>query len=1248
MRKNIKFPYLVTGLLAFFSLFFCSAQTKKKGKYPSLFWEITGNGLQKPSYLFGTMHVSSKKVFHLSDSFFYALKQVDVVAVETNPASWQDDYLDSDGEMPWLQMEAEMRGMMPNAYMHIKTLAFQPYEKQIERALRSNPAILNGLLYRNRMGMEDYEEDTFLDMYLFQAGRKLGKAVTGLENFKESNKLVAQAYVDDMKAKTKRKAYGYNVTPAMLEEAYRSGNLDLLDSLQRGMMSEAFLEKFLYRRNDIQGASIDTIVRKKQSVFAGVGAAHLGGPKGVIEYLRKKGYKLRPIFMNERDGVQKEEIEKMRVPLKFTRQYAADSLFSIEMPGKFYQFTNVQLPNQYQFADMANGAYYMVTRVPTWATMFGNNEAAVLKKVDSLLYTQIPGKILSKKNIERSGYKGVEVTNRTRRGDIQRYQIYITPFEVLVFKMSGNGDYVSNGAEADQFFNSISIQTPQPATQAYTPAWGGFAAKFPLTPYITQQKRTGAQVKYYAAYHEKESSTYMLVRAPFINFSFIEEDTFDLSLIDESFTSSAMVAEKISSKQGRWQGYPSLDCRYKQKDGSITSCRYVIQGPYYYTILAHGAKELPAHQQFLNSFSILPFSYPLSETRKDTAAKFTVKSPVFPSAGKSIQEKMHDILDNSELPDEVGQYMELLNDINIVVLQADSTTGEKIYIVKHKLPATAIITDSASLFKSSEINFIDSSQVYTIGPKKITAGGYDSYNILVKDTNSSRMFVQKLFYRRGMLYIMSGMTDTLTRPSAFFTDVFATFSPTDTATVNPEAESEAALFFKHYFGNDSSLKKKAIEKLGDFKLTPVHLPDMKRAIEGLSWKTKDYLRLKKNFIAELSRIDTITVTNYLAELYAAAGDTLELQQEILEALQNQQTKASYAVFNELMLKDPLTISVTNNRYDYDDYEFDGYGSGGSIFGNLYDSLALTKTLYPSFFELMNLDDYKKPLMALLGKLVDSGYVKANEYENLYNRFFLEARQQLKKQVVAEKQKEIEGKTNENNTEDKEIYYDRSDNDFSAGNELLSRYAVLLMPFWDTKPDVPLFFNQLLQLKDRKVKYDASLLMLRNGKKVQDTMWTYFAALPLFTVQLYDDLKEAKRLELFPKKYLSQKEMTYALLKRSGSTYYSARSIDTLVWLDKMEIADKGKKGWLHFYKYRDTEQEGEWKFAYAGIQPYNTSEADTDNTFVQKTEVVIDDEEPLKQQMQKIVKELLFSKRKSAAYFYKTENEYYNDLLMEE
>src|SRR6187402_2508110 len=60
-------------------------------KYPSLLWEISGNGLKKPSYLFGTMHVSDKLAFHLADSFYLGIRNADIVALETNPESWQED-----------------------------------------------------------------------------------------------------------------------------------------------------------------------------------------------------------------------------------------------------------------------------------------------------------------------------------------------------------------------------------------------------------------------------------------------------------------------------------------------------------------------------------------------------------------------------------------------------------------------------------------------------------------------------------------------------------------------------------------------------------------------------------------------------------------------------------------------------------------------------------------------------------------------------------------------------------------------------------------------------------------------------------------------------------------------------------------------------------------------------------------------------------------------------------------------------
>ena len=59
-------------------------------KYPSLLWEISKPGQKKPSYLIGTMHVSNKMAFNLPDSFYHAIRSANVVALETNPETWQE------------------------------------------------------------------------------------------------------------------------------------------------------------------------------------------------------------------------------------------------------------------------------------------------------------------------------------------------------------------------------------------------------------------------------------------------------------------------------------------------------------------------------------------------------------------------------------------------------------------------------------------------------------------------------------------------------------------------------------------------------------------------------------------------------------------------------------------------------------------------------------------------------------------------------------------------------------------------------------------------------------------------------------------------------------------------------------------------------------------------------------------------------------------------------------------------------
>ncbi|RYF87919.1 MAG: hypothetical protein EOO03_09590 [Chitinophagaceae bacterium] len=210
-------------IACFVNIAFCQISNPRK-KYQGLLWEITGNNLPKPSYLFGTMHVSSKLAFHLSDSFYYALKGVDAVALELNPEVWQ-------GQMVHLNQLNENYAAFTQAaghdYISQSSFRMDDYERSLKAALSTEPPVVNSLLYRSYKTRDDFEEDTFLDLYIFQAGRKLGKAAAGVEDYYESEKLVLEAY-GDMANERKRKnldldGEAINNLLQKLQQSYRYG-----------------------------------------------------------------------------------------------------------------------------------------------------------------------------------------------------------------------------------------------------------------------------------------------------------------------------------------------------------------------------------------------------------------------------------------------------------------------------------------------------------------------------------------------------------------------------------------------------------------------------------------------------------------------------------------------------------------------------------------------------------------------------------------------------------------------------------------------------------------------------------------------------------------------------------------------------------------------------------------------------------------------------------------------------------------
>jgi uncharacterized protein YbaP (TraB family) len=1217
-------------------------------KYPSLLWEITGNGLKQPSYLFGTMHVSNKLAFHLGDSFYNAIKSVEVVALETNPENWQEDFSHSffyrnnnrPGDYP-----SQRRAEIPYDFMQITTFAIDSYEEKIKAALAVEPSMINGMLYRNYNEQQgDFEEDTFLDMYIFQIGKKLGKKVCGVEDFKESEKLVMEAYMDMMRDQNKkRRSYDYEsmmTNPKKLEEAYRKGDLDLLDSLETlTVFSEAFQEKFLYKRNEIQANSIDTIL-KKHSLFAGVGAAHLPGKRGVIEMLREKGYTLRPVQMDDRNSSQKEALEKIHPEKPFAPQTSDDGFYTVSIPGeKFYRFTDWQGMDVVQYADMVNGAYFMVTRIKTNSLFWGHNSDQVHRKIDSLLYENVPGRILKKTVITKNGYKGFDFTNRTRRGDYQRYQVFVTPFEIIVFKISGTGEFLNTGTTAQNFFNSISLQEyPTANWKNWQPATGGFSVDLPHEPAVLYDNSFGTDRFEYTARDDKDGNSYLIMQASLHNYTFLEEDTFELRLMDESYGFSSFIEKQVSRKFSNLNGYPMLESKYKHKDGSYSSVKYIIRGPVYYAVMARYRQENANVQQFLKSFTITDFKYPAPRQHRDTLLRMTVTSPVFPESkpGEDLMaEAEAEAMYRATVGEDDDGEERTRYETRVI---SNDTTGEKILVSYARVGKYAFEKDSSKLWESRHAGRWNEDSTMTVVKKevKLREDGFLERDLILSDTGSSRRLMVKTFYKGGHFFHLATIIDTIGKRSAFIDNFFNTFKPDDTLKTIALFASKSDQLFKDLFSKDSAVAKAAAESINAFDFDSGDVPNIKNTILALNWDMSNYMSRKQRFIYILGGIQEPSVTPWLKELYWKVKDTVALQNAILQALLSQKTKESFQAFKDLIIQEPPIVD--EDVYDYRRERF--RMAGGARRGNssysyspwseLYDTLSLTRTIFPDFLQLLHVDDYKEEVLDLLVTMVDSGYLQAKDYETYFSKIYVDGRQLLKKQMAREDKARMERVAAKDRRQNS--FYNDETRVEDSGNPDLDKYVVLLLPFRDKYPGVNSFFEQLMATNSKRLLYNTFIHLLRHNQPVPDSLFTVFAASDKYRSELYKDLDEMNKLHKFPVAYKNQQAIARSMLMSAGGRY---DRIDTMAYLDKLPVTYKGRKGYVYFFKYKRMRDDAVWQIALVGMQPEKPGEIDIDNKdFLAREEKKLDNDTPVKQQLQQILQEMVYSRRRSASMFY--------------
>ncbi|HZV80555.1 MAG TPA: TraB/GumN family protein [Geobacteraceae bacterium] len=249
-------------------------------------------------YLGGTFHMLREADYPLPPEFDRAYKASDVLIFETDIGKLQEPETQQKllAKAMYTDGRTVDRQLSPRVYAELR--AYCEANNFPLQALRQvKPSLLMvtlTVLELNRLGAVQQG----VDQFFYDVALKEGKAVEGLETVDEQlDYLVSMAdgYEDDFVTYSLSDLKNSKQQFESLSTAWRSGDDVTLDELMAGdfkTKQPKLYRKLITDRNRKWLSVIDKRQKPYRTKFFLVGVAHLVGSDGIIEALRKKGYKV--------------------------------------------------------------------------------------------------------------------------------------------------------------------------------------------------------------------------------------------------------------------------------------------------------------------------------------------------------------------------------------------------------------------------------------------------------------------------------------------------------------------------------------------------------------------------------------------------------------------------------------------------------------------------------------------------------------------------------------------------------------------------------------------------------------------------------------------------------------------------------------------------------------------------------------------------------------------------------------------
>ncbi|WP_343534195.1 TraB/GumN family protein [Pedobacter sp.] len=290
--KNVIAKTVKLAVLSAIAVAPINSAFSQKAKTTSLLWKIEGNGLQKPSYLFGTHHTLCEGDYNMPQKVKDAMNSTEQSYLEINLAAPNL----AEETKKYIANAQPLSTMVSKEDAHyVDSLLQVKLKTNLKKVENLKPLVILNALLQSSLPCKIAS----IESEVIKAAKASDKEIKGLSSIEEQYSFLDKIFrpkdfVPYLKMWSDEEL---KKLMAKLKAAYLTEDVEKIDELMETFYTadpEAY-RNLLPIRNHLWADRMPAIAKEKPTFFA-VGSGHLQGKEGLVELLQAKGFKVTPVF----------------------------------------------------------------------------------------------------------------------------------------------------------------------------------------------------------------------------------------------------------------------------------------------------------------------------------------------------------------------------------------------------------------------------------------------------------------------------------------------------------------------------------------------------------------------------------------------------------------------------------------------------------------------------------------------------------------------------------------------------------------------------------------------------------------------------------------------------------------------------------------------------------------------------------------------------------------------------------------